>query len=313
MKRNIRGAEYGSPVRSVLRGDRWSNPLFYLDYLQAKNKQFMMKIIKILPIILIAFMSINKSYSQEITEENYLKEDKEIWDAYNLQMANISKSFELFPEKKDSLSSTVSEIYKEAQKKNMDTALKYFSVPSGLERIYMLRLNIPKDTLRSILKKLPKKVQESEYRQSIKFYIDYEQIEEGDYYYNFQATDSNGKSFKLSDLQGKNILLLYGGLGCMRESGRSFLKNFHERMSKDDFKIVVFYSSDDIVELKKIKDHYQMDFIFVSDFKKDHSPMKIIYGVQTTPTCFIINENGKITKKSIGLPEKELNKIKASR
>ena len=32
-----RGTGYGKTVRPVLRGDRWSNPLFYLNCTQAKQ------------------------------------------------------------------------------------------------------------------------------------------------------------------------------------------------------------------------------------------------------------------------------------
>ncbi|WP_136468082.1 peroxiredoxin family protein [Flagellimonas onchidii] len=258
-------------------------------------------------------ISTNSSFSQEITEENYIKADNEIWNAYEEKMSKLSEFYKSYPKKKDSLTLVAERLEKESNKKNIETAIKYSSTLSGFKRLYMLRLDIPKNRLNSILKKLPKELQESNYGKSIKLHIDSKQIGERDSIYDFKSTDSNGYQFYLSNLKGKNILLLYGGLGCIREEGRNYLKDFYNSVDKNNFKIVVVNSTSNIEELKNLKTKYQLDFIFIDDFKKDHSPIKIIYGAQATPTCFIINKEGTIAKKSFGLPETELNKIKASR
>tara|TARA_B100000809_G_scaffold262926_1_gene314988 strand:+ start:1685 stop:2512 length:828 start_codon:yes stop_codon:yes gene_type:complete len=264
---------------------------------------------KILTLIILTLTPTIKSFSQEITEENYLKMDKQIWETHEIKMSNVSKFYELHPEKKDSLLIVANQLDKSAKIENIETAIKYASVPSGFKRLYMVRLDIPKETLLSVLEKLPIETQESSYGESIKLHINSKQIQEGDDFYNFQAIDSNGNPFQLSNLKGKDILLLYGGLDCIRENGRTFLKNYYNNVNRDDYKVIVFNSSSNIHDLKTLKNKYNLDFIFVDDFQKDHSPMKIIYGAHATPTCFLINNNGKITKKSIGLPEKELNEI----
>ncbi len=263
-------------------------------------------------LVILILTSTFKSFSQDITEENYLKLDKEIWDFQNQEFSKISKAFELNPEKKDSLIIAGDKIVNVCDNKNLELAIKFASVPSGLQRVFMLRLEIPKDTLKSILKKLPKNMQKSAYGKSIRLHIDSKQMVEGENIFDFQAVDYEGNPFKISNLNGKITLLLYGGLKCIREDGRIFLKKYYDSLNSDKFKIVVFDNeSSNAEELKIKREQYGLDFILVSDFKGDHSPMKIIYGAQLTPTCFIINENGEITLRSEGVPEKELESLKS--
>lgn len=280
--------------------------------MQAKKNNQMKKNTNILILLILILTSTFKSFSQEITEENYLKLDKEIWEFQDQEFIKISKIFELNPEKKDSLIIASDEIVKVSDNKNLKLAINFASVPSGLQRVFMLRLNIPKDTLQSILKSLPKDMQESNYGKSIRLHIDSKQMKEGEKMYDFKAIDSNGKPFQISYLKGKNILLLYGGIKCIGEEGITFLKNYYDSANSDKFQIVIFDDiSPSVKELKTKKEKFNLDFILVSDFKKDHSPMKIIYGAQRTPTCFLINGNGEITLRTDGLPEKELEKLKS--
>ncbi len=268
----------------------------------------------ILIVIIFISMPFHKVFSQEITEENYNKKIKEIAEEYSSRMEELGRIYELHSEKKDSLLLVAKQIEENSNKKNYQAALKYASLPDGLINVYMARIDIPKDTLLLFYNKLPTDKRKSDYGKSIKFHIDSKQIEKGDGFHNFLATDSNGNPFQLSNLKEKDILLLYGGLGCIGESGRVILKNLYNTRNKDDFKIVIFNSCSNIEDLKALKNQYQLDFIFIDDFKKDHSPMKIIYGAQATPTCFVINKSGIITSKFLGLPEAQLNELrKASR
>lgn len=53
------------------------------------------------------------------------------------------------PEKNDSLENILSLLYSKAAIENVGLALKYFTVPSGLQRVYMLRNMIGKKTLKT--------------------------------------------------------------------------------------------------------------------------------------------------------------------
>ena len=187
--------------------------------------------------------------------------------------------------------------------------MKYATVPSGLQRLFMVRLNIPKDTVHFIYDNLPDEMKISQYGKNILFHLESEQIEENDKYYDFESTTFDGTTFKLSSLTGKNILFLYGGLGCMGQGGRDYLKSLYEKTSREDFEIVVYETVLSLDDLKKAQAFYNCDYLLVSDFLRDSSPVKIIYGVQATPTCFFINKEGIVGMKTIGLDENRVNEL----
>ncbi len=267
---------------------------------------------KAIVLLFLCFQAVSCSHEIKdgITEKNYLKVDQEIWDAYERDSEKVWELKSTHPEKSDSLNLILKQIEDIASQKNRAAALKYASVPSGLQRLFMVRLDIPKDTLMKAFNELPKKMQESDYGKSLLLHIQSEQIEEGDSYYDFEAVDSKGEEFRLSALDNKNILLIYDGLACMGESGRTFLKNLYQSSNRDDFQIVVYGKCSNIKQLKNLKSQYDVDYILVSDFLNDHSPVKIMYGAQVVPTCFLINQDRKVIIKSIGLPEERLLQMK---
>ena len=253
------------------------------------------------------------SFSQEISEENYSKLDRELWTTFELESSKISDCFKKHPEKKDSLLNVYNKLEEITNKKNRETAAKYASVPSGLQRLFMLRLYFSKDTLLSILGKLPSEMQESNYGKSLFQHINLKQIEEGNKYYDFKAIDSEGNKFHLSSLEGRYILLLYGGLGCIRDDGRAFLKQLCKETHPERFQIVVYWPCSSLEQLKELKTKFLVDYIFVSDFLEDHSLMKINYGAQATPTCFLIDKEGTVIVKLVGLPEEKLTELKGEK
>lgn len=94
-------------------------------------------------------------YAQErITETNYLKADSILWTNFEKKNEELSKLWEIMSDKRDSIQNVFHENLKEASRENIELAIKYASVPSGLKRLYMTRLDIPKDTLENILNSL---------------------------------------------------------------------------------------------------------------------------------------------------------------
>jgi hypothetical protein len=96
----------------------------------------------------------------------------------------------------------------------------------------------------------------------------------------------------------------------MGSSGREFLNQLYNNINKDNFKIVVYWSCKDLMELQSLKAKFPVDYLFVSDFLDDHSLIKITYGAQARPTCFLIDKDGTVILKSIGLPEEKLTILK---
>ena len=260
-------------------------------------------------IVILCVTQFSLAQAQEITEENYLKVNSAIWAEFNQEVDKLSEYFQKHPEKTDSILAVYEELEDIANKKSAEVLIKYvsvFDVPSFLVRLYRLRLYAPKDAIRSVLKTIPDNMQSLPYAKSLLYHVETEQIMEESKYFDFQATDTEGRNFTLSTLEGKNILLFYGGLHCMREEGRDDLNKIYNVTSRENFEIVVFCDvSSDLESLQQERTKYHQslpfDYFLVSDYLLDHSLMKILYGAQATPTCFLINPKGLVIMKTKGL------------
>lgn len=262
-----------------------------------------------LVLILVYLFCATELYSQEIiTESNYLKEDSLLWIDYGKQQEKLSQYWTTMPDKKDSIQSLFKEIYEKVSKANIELAMKYASVPSGLQRLYMTRLNIPKDTLKNILNSLTIEMQDSFYGKNIQEHLRTEQIQEGDSIYTFSCVQTDGKEFDWNITNGKQLLILYGGLDCMGKDGREELELLYNQTSDDNLLIVVYWPCNSLETLQTLKKEFPSEYIFISDFKQDASPMKIKYGTQSTPTCFLTDKQHLVKVKCTGLHMKLFNK-----
>lgn len=248
---------------------------------------------------LLFFSCRHSDTSGYITEENYILRDSILWAEYSDVSDRIFDEISLNPEKKDSLRVILDSLYNKVSEENVMLAKKFFSVPSGLQRLYMTRCHSPKDTLRMIYSKLSGEMKSSLYGTAIKEYIETEQIVVGDSLYTFDVLTISGDSFDWNSLSGRNILLLYGGLGCMGERGRDVLFDLYNRF-KDKLSIIVYWPSSSLDELKEIADIYSVPYTFVSDFMQELSPIRIKYASQATPTCFFADKNHIIRAISTG-------------
>lgn len=248
-------------------------------------------------------------YSQEKrTEVDYLKEDSILWMNFEKTHEELNKLWEMMPEKRDSIQCLFNDNYNKATKANIELAIKYASVPSGLQRLFMTRLNISKDTLENILSSLNPDQQESFYGKNIRKHLQTKQIQEEDSIYKFPCIQIDGKEFDWNITNGKQLLILYGGLGCMGEEGRKELELLYNKTVESDFLILVYWPCSSLENLQKIRKEYPSKYIFISDFKQDASPMKIKYGTQATPTCFLTDKQHIVKVKCTGLHTEKLYK-----
>lgn len=246
-----------------------------------------------------------------ITEENYLKADSALWAEYERDTEPLIAQMDAEPERFDVLYQMYEAIEAAANKRNIELAIEYAAVPSGLRRLYMVRSHIDKEQMRKIISEIPDSMQQSKYGQIIKQHIEADQIEEGDKYQPFECMDIDGNTFDWSCLDGKRTLLLYGGLGCMGEQGREMLKSWYDKYSRDKFQVVVYAPEvgnyEELVEDKKYwSDNGVVDYIAIADFLGDASPIKVIYGSQSKPTCFMIDCDGTVVIKSVGLNKERM-------
>lgn len=237
----------------------------------------------------------------EITEENYLRADSVLWAEYERDVRSVFALMDSLPDKADSLEKVYRRIYEEASRENVELAKRFATVPSGLQRVYMVRLKEHKDTLEAVLARIPESMRESEYGKLIRWHIDTDQLREGDACVPFECVTDSGEPFDWQAMSGRNVLLLYGGLDCMGSPGRNYLKELLAKTDRRDLTLVVYWPVSDLEGLKQCKTEFDIDYTAISDFKRDGSPIKVVYGSQATPTCYLIGRDGRLLVKSVGL------------
>ena len=254
-------------------------------------------------VLLVMGVCLPGSWAQdEITEANYLRQDSILWDAYYQSEAEFGRLWKELPEEKhDSLRSAFQDVYDKTVRENTRLACRFASVPSGLQRLYMVRFDVNKDTLQQILNTLPPDMRDSFYGKNIQAHISSHQIVEGDTLPSFPCTQTDGEPFDWALLDGKRLLFICEGLGCMGADGRAYLDSLYAATSRDDFYIVVYCLSRSLKDLQQTRERYKGAYIHLSDFKGDASPAKIIYGFQATPTCFLTDCAHRVLVKSEGL------------
>lgn len=208
-------------------------------------------------------------FAQEITDENYRREDDLLWKRYDRKELG----------------------YDEALRQSIELAEKYSTTPSGFERLFMSRMNIPKERLRAAYESVPEELRMSQTGKNILAFLEAGQIDTGDRYHDFEAVTDGGEPFRLSQLEGKDVLLIYGGLGCMGRNINMW-NNIYAATSRDDFEIVVLSRALDAEGLRQERVNFPNDFIIVGDFLGEGSPGKIVYGAQATPTYVFIGRDG---------------------
>ena len=272
-----------------------------------KNRLLTLKFV----VIILALMTIScnsKVQNETLTEENYLHEDSLLWINFEKETEGLIAILDSLPNQRDSIINVYNVILEKANQKNIELAFKYACTPSGLQRLFMVRNHVSKDSLAKVLETLPDEMQKSEAGLNIKAHLETEQLAEGNAFFTFPCLDEKGNPFDWETLKGKQVLLLYGGLGCMGSEGREALKHLYEQTSRKNLEIIVYWPSSSLENLQAIRKQYPSDYIFISDFKQDASPMKIKYGCQATPTCFLTDKKHQIVVKSEGLNMDAFNK-----
>ena len=272
-----------------------------------KNRLLTLKFV----VIILALMTIScnsKVQNETLTEENYLHEDSLLWINFEKETEGLIAILDSLPNQRDSIINVYNVILEKANQKNIELAFKYACTPSGLQRLFMVRNHVSKDSLAKVLETLPDEMQKSEAGLNIKAHLTTEQLTEGDALFTFPCQDEKGASFDWATLEGKQVLLLYGGLGCMGSEGREALKHLYEHTSRKNLEIIVYWPSSSLEKLQAIRKQFPSDYIFISDFKQDASPIRIKYGCQATPTCFLTDKKHQIVVKSEGLNMDAFNK-----
>ncbi len=118
----------------------------------------------------------------------------------------------------------------------------------------MTRLDIDKTVLDSVLQAIPQPMQDSGYGRCIRLHIDTHPLTKGDEIYEFEAIDADSVNLGWKVLKGKQLLILHGGLEYMEKRARQDLYDLYNSTSRDDFEIIVFWKTENVDELKRIRE-----------------------------------------------------------
>lgn len=246
--------------------------------------------------------------AEGITETNYLRNDSILWYGYEAQCAELGKYWNAHPEKGDSLQAVAEEMLRKANEDNVKLAVKYASTPSGLRRLFMVRGDIPKDTLENVMNRLSADMQDSFYGRIIWQHLQTDQVKTGSRLPEFPLTQTDGQWFDWGKAVGKQVLLVYGGLNCMGQRGRDGLDSLRRAVPADSLVILLYQPCGSPEELESTKEKYPMTCDFVSDFKQDASPIRIVYGAQAQPTCFLTDRRHIVKAICLGFDMEVLGK-----
>ena len=124
---------------------------------------------------------------------------------------------------------------------------------------------------------------------------------------NFSLQTPDGKVIKLSDYKGKIVILNFFATWCppCKREIPDFVKFYNK--NKEKVEIIGIAVGSSVSKVKRMIENYKISYpVVMSDGKVE----KVYGGISGVPTTFIIDKNGNIYKKHIGLMRKEnLKKI----
>ena len=120
----------------------------------------------------------------------------------------------------------------------------------------------------------------------------------------FVINSIDGKPVKLSDFKGSYVLLDFWASWCMpcREENPNIVRTFNQFKNKN-FKILSVSLDTDLKEWKQAIQADKLAWTHVSELKDFDGPTVKLYQIESIPSSFIIDADGKIIAKNLQGPE----------
>lgn len=162
-----------------------------------------------------------------------------------------------------------------------------------------------KETTNVLYSNLSEELKNSSYGKSILNFISLNKtIKVGDKYVDFSQSNTQNKKVKLSDFEGKIVLLEFWGSWCMpcRQTNPELVKIYKEFKEKgfEIFGVAAENNKDEW--LKAIKSD-SLAWTNVTDLKADKNEASLIYGVSNYPANFLIDKSGTIIGRDLKTTE----------
>jgi len=158
-----------------------------------------------------------------------------------------------------------------------------------------------KDTTAALYNTLSNELKSTSYGKDILDFISLNQdLKIGDQYVDFAQEDAQNKLVRLSDFNGKTVLLEFWGSWCApcRESNPELVKIYNEFRDKGFEILGVGAETKREAWLNAIETD-KLPWTNVTDLKGDKNKAALIYGVSYYPTNFLIDKTGTIIARDL--------------
>ena len=153
----------------------------------------------------------------------------------------------------------------------------------------------------TLYKSLSDQMKASRYGRQILEYISVNKdIKVGDRYADFEQADTSGKIIKLSQVEGKFVLLDFWASWCgpCRKENPNLVKTY-ARFKEKGFAILGVSVDDDKNQWLSAIKYDQLSWQNVSDIRGTKNKAVLLYGVNRFPTNFLIDSNGIVIAKDL--------------
>lgn len=118
--------------------------------------------------------------------------------------------------------------------------------------------------------------------------------------YDFTLTDTEGKTYKLSDFRGKYVLLEFSASWCgWCKLEIPFLQTVYNNTRGKDFVMFTVNLDEDRAKWEEDVKQYNLPWPVISDLKAFKSPVAMNYNVSGIPMIYLIAPDGKIKEKGL--------------
>ncbi len=186
----------------------------------------------------------------------------------------------------------------------------------ALTELLFQKKKISKDSLLLFYKKLDTINSRSIKGRELLAYASSIDLQVGDNYRKIFGKDLNGTPHKLSDYEGKIILLDFWASGCppCRLQNKTEFPNLIKKYSNNNFMIVSYSLDTREKDWRAASNEDKITWLNISDLKGLKSEHAKAYVVTTIPNSFLIDQNGIVVKSFVGFSkgtntiEKEIDK-----
>lgn len=182
----------------------------------------------------------------------------------------------------------------------------------GLEILSFKKQEYSDKNLNILYKRIPEDLKHTEYAKSIQKYLEHPKLKIGDNYADFTAINSNGDIIKLSSFfnSEKYVLLDFSTPTCPYSiKALPMLQDLHNKY-KDELNIVTFYTESKKEHFEYFVNLENNNWNFLWSQKGNNSYPYIRYRINSTPTYYLFDVDGKLIKKIIGFQKEYFDDTK---